>query len=116
MTAARKFDSVTREIASGAALSSAIDMRPYAAGVVQIPSAITAAGLGFHVCNTIDGTFVPLYDHTDALVEIAALTVSRMYELPPEIFACAYVKLWSQTSGSGVNQGADRTFIVGLKS
>lgn len=114
--AVRRSHAVTLTIANGAALSGAFSNKDFAAGVVHVPAAITAAGLGFYVCSTVGGTYLPLYDHDGALVEIAAMTASRAFELPPEIFAARYIKLWSQTSGSGVNQGADRTFIVDLKS
>jgi hypothetical protein len=116
MTASRRSARFNRVIPSGGALSDALDMSPFAAGTVDVPSAWTAAGLGFYHCATVDGTFQPLMDHTDTLVEIAALTVSESFELPPEIFSCRFIKLWSQTSASGVNQGADRTLALSLKS
>ena len=42
---------------------------------------------------------------------------SESYPLPAEIFAAQWVKLWSQNgAGVGVNQGADRVFLLDLKA
>ena len=116
---ARRTDNVTREMAINTAITRSIDFRPYASGSIKIPDAWTSANIGFKVGEQgeSDGTFDPLYDHDGNLVEIAnAANVSRQYELPPEIFGCAHVQIWSQNSGSDANQAAARTLILTLKS
>ena len=104
-------------IANGAFLSAEIDMRRYSGGDVYIPAAWTNADIGFHVAHTTAGTFVPLYDDNGNLVQatVGAVT-SRAYSLPPEVFACRYIKLWSQLAGVNANQGGDRVMAYELKS
>lgn len=106
-------------IAEGAALSGVIDMRDFAAGGIVFPAAWTEAALGLYVCDTADGTFVPLYDADDALgtdVSIAAPAVNTARPLPVWAFAWPFVKLWSHTDGTNENQAAARTLTVVLKS
>lgn len=105
----------TVTIANGAALSEAIDMTEQSAGNIYMPAAWTAASIGIQSCYDSGGTFLPLYDDSGTLVE-ATVAVDRCVKLPPEVFACRYIKLWSQTAGSGVNQGADRSIVVELKA
>jgi hypothetical protein len=110
----RNTSHVTLTIASGAALSEAVDMREYAGGVLRLPAAWTAASLAFQHSDTANGTFQPLYKSDNSLVEMT-VAASRDYALPDQLFGCAFVKLWSETAGSNVNQGADRAFALHLK-
>ena len=90
-------------IANAAALSDAFDMRDYAGGNLYMPAAWTAASIGFHIAKDLGGTYIPLYD--------------QAYNLPKDLFACSFVKLWSQDgAASGTNQAAARTIIIELKS
>jgi hypothetical protein len=101
-------------IGAGSALSDPIDLRPYAAGVISVPTGWTSASIGFYHCTTIDGTYQPLYKADGTRLEIAA-AASRDYLLPDEILGCAFIKLWSQTSGSDVNQGSARAIHFNLE-
>ena len=116
----RRRTSVTATIASGAALSDAIDVRAYGAGIVIMPAAWTAADLGIQVCATATGTFVPLLDTSNGYgtdVSVDAVAAGKAYPLPDYIFAASYIKLWSHNgSGVAVNQDAARTFTVMLKA
>lgn len=117
MSTSRNAVNVTRSIAISTAITDAIDMRPFASGSVKVPSAWTTANIGFKVSDTVDGTYDPLYDHTGSIVECATPAASRQIELPPEIFGCAFIKLWSQDgAASDTNQAAARSLIVTLKS
>ncbi len=105
-------------IAASAALSDPIDFRRFSRMVVHMPSAWTAADIGFQVSSAIDGTYLPLYDEagTAALVEIGAPAVDQAHVAPAKLGGAAFVKLWSQTAGTGVNQAAERSLVVVLKS
>ena len=94
-----------------------LDLSIFSGGVLEMPAAITACSLGFKVSADEDGTPVALYDHDGNLVQISSPTAALAYELPPELFACRYVWIWSQ-NGSGTNtaQAADRSFTISLKS
>ena len=104
-------------IASGAAVSGAIDVSRYSGMNIQMPSTWTAASIGFQVCDTEGGTFLPLYDATGTLVQIASPAASKAYSAPAELFAAIYVKLWSQDgAGSDTNQAAARTLTLTFKA
>ena len=101
-------------IASGAAESDAVRAHGFTFFYVHMPAAWTAASLGFEVSH--DGvTYAPLYDADGNLVEITP-AVDKAYVLPAEVAAAHYLKLWSQTSGSGVNQAAAREIELVMKA
>jgi hypothetical protein len=108
----------TVTIAASAALSGAIDFRRFSRMEVHMPSAWTAADIGFQVSGAIDGTYLPLYDEADpaVLLEIGAPAVDQAHVAPAKLAGAAFVKLWSQTAGTGVNQAAERLLVVVLKS
>lgn len=98
-------------------LSEEIDFREWAFALLEMPAAITACSIGFKIAHTSGGTFLPLYDHDGNLVQISSPSVDCAYELPPEVAAARYVKLWSQDgSGSNTAQAADRSFTLHRKT
>ena len=101
-------------IANGEALSGEFYLGPYAFLSVEMPSAWTAANIGFQVSRESGGTFVPLYDEFGNLVEIAPST-GQMHVAPAEVAGQLYVKLWSQNAGVNENQGAERTLGLIMK-
>jgi hypothetical protein len=105
----------TTTIANGAALSDAIDMRGYAGMILTMPAAWTAADIGFYVCATATGTFLPYYDEDGTLVEISSPAASQAMEVPSKLFPAFYVKLWSESGGSDESQGAARSIGYMLK-
>jgi hypothetical protein len=110
-----KYSSQT--IASGGNLSDAFDFRAYTMGLIHMPAAWTAASIGFKVCNTAGGTYLPLYDKNGSLVQITSPAASKAYALPAELAGAHFVKLWSQDgTGSNSNQAAARTLVVDLKA
>lgn len=113
-------------IASGSSLTSAVRI---GGGVDQagnttpdsfhlfaiiFPSAWTAANATFQI--SADGTtFVDLYD-ADGTETIAQADASRAVHLDPAIFsAVPYLKIRSGTSGTPVNQAADRVLTLVLR-
>ena len=113
----RRDNTMSMVIDAAAWLSDAFDMSIYAGGILRMPAAWTAASVGFHVSDSEEGTYLPLYDDDGTLVQIDNPLVSRAYSMPPEIECCLFVKLWSQ-NGSGTNtvQAAERALGVDLKS
>lgn len=114
----RNSQSETLTIASGAALSGVFDFRAFANGVVIVPGTWTDANLGFYVCDTVDGTFVPLVDDAGAPIQISGIATnkSKAYALPDQLFPCKFVKLWSKSTTAATetdtNQGAARSLVV----
>lgn len=106
----------TVTIASGTAVSGAIDFRDYSMMIVHIPAAWTAADLSFRTSTTVDGTFDDLNDEFGALLEIAGVAVDSAYVAPAKIAPAHFIQIVSQSGGTPVNQGADRDLILELKS
>jgi len=117
-TRATKQLSVT--IASGAAVSEAIDMTGYAAAIVIMPAAWTAADLGVKVSGSNGGTFAPLLDWAngyDTNVSIDGAAAGKAYPMPLAAFAAPYIQLWSHDgAGADTAQDAARTLTVLLKA
>lgn len=113
----RAFTTGTATILIGGHLSDEFDMTQFASGNLYIPAVWTAADIGFHVATATGGTFVPLYDDNGNLVQIVAGAVtSQAHNFPPEVFACQFVKLWSQNAGVNAAQAAERAVAFELKS
>jgi hypothetical protein len=105
-------------IAASAAISAAIDNSGISGGAVLVPGTWTAANIGFKVCNTKGGTFVPLRDQAGSLVQITNVQTGEAdaYTLPDELFGCLWFKVWSCTSaGVDTNQAAERACTVMAK-
>jgi hypothetical protein len=109
----RDVDSATLTIAESAALSDALDFRAMAGAMLTMPAAWTAASIGFKVCATSGGTYLPLYDEDGTLVQISSPAVDKAYSFPAEVYAASYVKLWSQ-DGSGNNTTQDAARSIGV--
>lgn len=114
----REIKSVTAIIASGGAISGVIDATWAAAQGLKAPAALEATStLAFKVAESQDGAFLPLYNELNVLVEVpVTLNAARAYQLPDELFAWPYFKLWTESGGVDVAQSSDRTFVVTLKS
>lgn len=112
----RKSYSYNVTIPNGTALSNTISLLEFGYSIIHMPAAWTAANIGFQVSSTLDGTFLPLYDDAGALVEISSPAVDQAMRVPVEVLAARYIKLWSQSAASGVNQGAERSLIIDMKS
>ncbi len=105
-------------IANGEAESGPFEMKWAAGGGIVTPNALTATTvIGFKVCDTVDGTFLPLYDTGGTLVEVTIdVAAAKGFAMPDELFAWPYVKLWAEAAGVDVDQEAERTFNIFLKS
>lgn len=104
-------------VASGTAISAAIDARNALYGSLVTPAALTATTvIGFKVAEVETDTFAPAYDSSNALITVtAAVNESRGYAIPAAILSHAFFKIWTQAAGVDVNQASDRVFVVNLK-
>lgn len=115
---ARTSLAVATIIVSGAALSGVISSQLFPGGSIMVPATWTAANIGFKVCDTQAGTFVPLRDQYGGLVQITGVIANAAgsYSLPDALFGSLFIELWScDAAGNDVNQGADRIITVVLK-
>ncbi len=117
MSLTRTPAAIAANIAINTAELSVIGMADFSGGLLQTPAAWTAGSIAFKVCDTPDGTFVPLRDKTAALVEITDVVANAAaaYPLPDELFGALDFKIWSETNGSDTNQAAARSLTVTLK-
>lgn len=110
----------TVTIANGASQSGAISLGAYRLGGIIMPAAWTTAAITFLVCDTVDGTFVPLHDDvgTEVTIAAAAVAASRAIaidELAGSLAQWEWVRLRSGTTSAAVNQAAARTLKLVLK-
>jgi len=102
-------------ISNGTSLSEAENLRGYVPYGIEMPSVWTAADLTFQVST--DGTnWLNLYDDTGEYTLSAA--ASRAIGFPgANVFTgFQYIKVRSGTSGTPVNQIADRVIRIACKS
>lgn len=113
----RKSSQEIATVANGAAISGAIDYRGFAMGGLITPAALTATTvIAFKVASNPNGTFTPLYNASNALVEVTVtVDASKAYPLPDELSGWPYFKLWTEASAADVNQAAARTFEIVMK-
>ena len=96
-------------IDAGGSLSPAVDLIDTRLFGFQMPSAWTTAAMTFSV--SADGvTYNDLYDDTGAEVNLT-VSASKFIVLsnPQRFLGIRYIKVRSGTTGSAVNQAADRT-------
>jgi hypothetical protein len=94
-------------IANGAALSAAVDLRGFEPLAIQMPAAWTAAGLSFEVSD--DGVnFADLYNTSGEYTLTVAVDRAVALSNPNELSGFQFIKVRSGTTGTPVNQGADR--------
>lgn len=102
---------LTATISNGQAITASIYLRDQPLVAIQMPASWTAANLTFQGSN--DGTtFFDVYnlDGDEYTVTAAA---SRYIVLSPFEFQWArYIKIRSGTTGTPVNQSADRTIVL----
>ena len=110
-----KSSSIFATIPTGDSLSAPIYFADFEKMLVHIPSAWTAADIGFQVCGTVDGTYHDLYDDAGALVEITSVAIDQAFTVPVEVEGAIFVKLLSQTAGTPVVQAAARILALELK-
>ena len=101
-------------IANGASLSEEIDLGGYGLAAIEMPAAWTAANLTFQAASASAGTFKNVYDAAGNQLTVTA-DASRVLTDIPELAPLRFIKIRSGTSGTPVNQGAERTITLILK-
>ena len=119
--AARLSSHAVAKITSGGSQSSVIDLRDYVISCIVLPAAWDAAALTFLASATAGGTFAPVYDDAGTEVSIASANVvaGRVIvnkAILEQLAGLRFVKIRSGVSATPVNQTADRSFTVMLKS
>lgn len=99
-------------VASGTATSAAVDCgQVYRLKGIYVP-AWTSAGIAFTTSTTSGGTYLPVCNKSGTEYAITAGTGAKFFTVDAEFFHCQYIKVVSGTTGSTVNQGADRTVTL----
>ena len=113
MTAAQQ----TVTITSGESLSTVVDLRHHVLAGIVLPSSWTAANITFAAAagdqdGTDNGTFQAVYDADGNELEVTAAASRHVVLAPSATAGIGWLKLRSGTSGTPVNQGADRTLVL----
>lgn len=103
----------TATIANGASLSDSVSVGNGEVVGLIVPT-FTSAALTFQGSDD-DTTFKDVHDSAGAEVSIPANTGDRAYQAPASLKGFAYIKVRSGTSGTPVNQGAQRLIKVIIK-
>jgi hypothetical protein len=105
-------------VSSGTSVSGVVYKDTTGGGTFITPTALEATTkIAFKVSDTDAGPFVPLYDATGALLEVTVdLASSRAYPLPDQLFGVPVFQIFTEASGTGVSQSADRAFKVLLQA
>ncbi len=109
--------SVSTTIATGTALSPTLKLEGGIPAGIQMPAAWTAANLTFQGSND-DITYFNIYDDNNVeLVVTAAASRFIVFRdaIAAQFYGIRYLKIRSGTSGTPVNQLADRTLYVPLR-
>jgi hypothetical protein len=115
-TVANMIDFVPAVIAGGQSVSGAVSLGGLRLFGLVMPSAWTAAGVTFQMSPDGGATWNNVYDVNGNEITVTAGT-SRFIALDPANFAAVpMLKLRSGTSGTPVNQGADRTIQLVLRA
>jgi len=97
-------------------LSGSVDFRSYHTMIVTMPTAWTAASIGFLASDSQTGTYRELYDQAANYVVMKA-SACRALISPSEIAGARYLKLRSDDGSAGsVAQSADRALTLTLKA
>lgn len=109
MSGSLRFVSVV--IASGQSLSAVVHLSDAKLVGIQMPASWDAADLTVQACETSGGTYQNVYDDADNELVIQAAAGRHITLVSPDKFLGVgpYIKLRSGTSGTPVNQTADRT-------
>lgn len=99
-------------IANGASLSDAVNMHSGRLFAIHMPAAWTTADLTFQGSYNDGETYLDLYDETGAEVTVTAAAARYILIDPNKWFGLRNIKIRSGTSGSAVNQGAERVLNI----
>lgn len=96
--------------ASGATVSSGVDISQYAFGNVYLPAEFSGDTMSFQGCDTSGGTYAAIYDDAGALVSFTAVS-GKWHQLHPAVMGMPYIKIVTSVATSGA-----ATAVLALKS
>lgn len=106
-------------IAHGEALSDAVDLRGWTLAAIFMPAGWTTANIGLQA-SVDDTDYAPVYNTAGDLFEYSSPVAGSCLINEAEQHALPFVKLWSESSGEGVDQtpgaGLTRDFVLFLKN
>lgn len=98
-----------QKILSGQPLTAAIATQGLSLCGVKLPAAFTGTALTFLACDTLGGTYIPVYNASGQVSYTVA--ASRYVAIDPkDFFGISFLKIQSNS-----NEGADRTLVCSLK-
>jgi hypothetical protein len=97
-------------IASGASISDSLDLEGKIPVAVIMPAAWTAAVLTFQI-SMDNSNWYDLHDRYGEITQSVAAEVISVLE-PASFLGARYLKVRSGTSGTGVNQAAERSMTL----
>lgn len=101
-------------IASGAALTAGINLKGRVLAGIIMPSSWTTANLTLQACATEAGTYVDVYSTAGTEYAITAAASRYLAIDITQTRGLNFIKVRSGTTGTPVNQGADRTLTLML--
>lgn len=101
----------TVTIANGASLSAAINLAGEGVLSIRMPAAWTTANLTFQA-STDGTTYNDVYDEFGTEYTVTAAASRHILVDPSKFAGATYLKVRSGTTGTPVNQGADRSLVL----
>lgn len=108
------FNTKSVQILAGASLSNEVDLNGHQVVAIYMPGTWTTANLTFSASNVTGGTFNNVYDSAGNELTVTAAASRTLVDIP-ELEPIRFLRIRSGTSGTPVNQLADRTLILILK-
>ncbi|QEX18501.1 hypothetical protein FRZ44_38080 [Hypericibacter terrae] len=106
-------DTVTATVANGESLSDVVDLGGMSLTGIVMPADWDAADLTFQASPTgVGASFADLYDAAGTEITVSAAASIAIAIEPAAWAGLRYLKIRSGTSGSPVNQGADRALVL----
>lgn len=98
-------------IASSGTKSAAIDLKGMALNGVKLPATFTGTAISFEMCDTADGTYVPVKSTTSGTTLSYTVAQATYAAIDPTPFqGIRYLKIVSNAT-----EGAERTLLCSLK-
>lgn len=110
------WEAVPVTIANGTSLSAAVDLGGLRLFAVSMPSAWTAANLTFQISPDGGATWTNLYDQSGSEIAATAAASNCVVLTPAQFASAQYIRVRSGSAASPVNQTADRTVQLILRS
>ncbi len=104
-------EALTVTIPSGTAITGEIDLKGRIPCGIIMPAAWTAAALTFQAAAGSGGTYVDMYDGGAEKSETVGASQYIVLD-PTKFLGVPFLKVRSGTTGTPVNQGADRSLVL----